>query len=160
MYTSYRVARCATCASSPAYGGTGGTAFADPCRLVAAIKELKVCTVPNGDVVESIRARYKYTDGSIAWTTVRGGTTCSHGHHITLQPGEKISAVFGRANNLVRMLTFLTSTSSEFNQPYRRVFGPYGSTADGEMFAVNSDVVAFFGRSGSALDSLGFFIHG
>ena len=132
-------------------------AFADPCRLVAAIKELKVCS--GATVIQSIRAKYKYTDGSTAWTAVRG-ILCTREHHIILQPGEKISAVFGYEDHLVRMLTFLTSTSSEFNQPYRRVFGPYGSFTTGDLFAVNSDVVAFFGRSGSLLDSIGFFIHG
>ena len=124
---------------------------------MAAIKELKVCS--NGEVIQSIRAKYKYTDESTAWAAVRG-TKCTREHHIILQPGEKISAVFGYADRLVRMLTFLTSTSSEFNQPYRRVFGPYGSLTTGDLFAVNSDIVAFFGRSGALLDSIGFFIHG
>lgn len=32
--------------------------------------------------------------------------------------------MFGYEDHLVRMLTFLTSTSSEFNQPYRRVLAP------------------------------------
>ena len=125
---------------------------------MVAIKELKVCA---SDVdIESVQAKYKYTDGSTAWTEVHG-ETCSNEHHIILKPGEKISAVFGYAPGTVRMLTFITSTSPESiaGEPCRRVFGPFGSAAvaDKELFTVHADVVSLFGKSGNRLHSIGFF---
>ena len=65
--------------------------------------------------------------------------------------GEKIIAIIGHHDSLVRNIVFLTETLSGA----RRVYGPYGGKAN-TMFVVNRNVVAFFGRSGSSIDALGF----
>jgi hypothetical protein len=85
-----------------------------------------------------------YTDGlgPLRGSTVNRDLTPDY--TVSLQPGETISAVFGRTGDLVDAIGFWTSVG--------RQFGPYGGIG-GAPFEFNGPVYAFFGgidRSGNA----------
>ena len=137
------------------YGGRGGRYFQDPCH--PAIKRIDV-----GDKVESgmlryIQVTYKNTQNRDALEPLHGSSTDSVLHRINLAQGEHIIAVVGYhsthyTRGQIHQFGFLTRSASGAKQ----VFGPRGAE-NGNLFEINTDVVSFFGRSGSSIDALGFF---
>ncbi|HYD38656.1 MAG TPA: jacalin-like lectin [Allosphingosinicella sp.] len=127
------------------HGGTGGTAFADPVP-VPGQTFIKQIVIRSGSLIDSISTTYINPDGTTTVATHGGGggqpTT------IVFNPGETITAVTGRSGKFVDSLTILTSD--------RRVFGPFGGTG-GTPFVVNANILGFVGRSGTLIDSIGFF---
>ena len=147
----HRLSR-APCYSTPAYGGFGGAAFADPCSNVAGIVQITLSAY--SDVVKSLRVKYQpFGNGEPFWAPQHGDLVTTQ-HQLYFGEGEHIIAIVGRADSLrLRQIAFLTRTPTG----QRHVFGPYGSTTLGEMFTINANVVSFFGKSGADIDSLGFF---
>ena len=94
-----------------------------------------------------------YSSNSEVWAPQHGNPSSTQ-QYIYFGPGEKIIAVVGRADGLrLRQLAFITRAPNGI----KHVFGPYGSSTVGDMFIINADVISFYGRSGSDIDSLGFF---
>ena len=145
----------APCQSTPAYGGIGGAAFADPCNSsITGITQINI-GVYQDILIQSIQVEYQTNAKTSFWAPKHGGLgAAAELYNITFQPEEQIIAVVGRADDSrLRQIAFLTKAPDGV----RNIFGPYGSTTIGSMFIINANVVSFFGRSGSDIDSLGFF---
>jgi jacalin-like lectin domain-containing protein len=132
------------------FGGGGGTAFQDP-GPVPDLSRITRITVRSGTLIDSIATTYLLPDGS-SQTFSHGGTGGT-ATDIHFNPGEQIIAVVGRSGDLLDNIAFLT----EDPQGVRRTHGPYGGTG-GTQFIVNQDVNGFFGRSGTLIDQIGFFV--
>ena len=110
-------------------------------------------------VIKGIRTQYSLSSGSTHTTPVHG---ISHSHYLynslTLSQGEAITAVVGLtgigtdATSRVRNIAILTELSSGEKKQY----GPFGGTGT-DLFVVHKDIVAFYGRAGNELDSIGFY---
>jgi hypothetical protein len=131
------------------FGGGGGAPFQDP-GPVPELSRILGISVRHGTYVDAISTTYLLPDGS-QQTFSHGGSGGTE-DVISFSPGEHIIAVVGRSGDLLDNIAFLT----EDPRGVRRTYGPYGGPG-GTQFIVNADVNGFFGRSGSLIDSLGFF---
>ncbi|HEX2764951.1 MAG TPA: jacalin-like lectin [Allosphingosinicella sp.] len=131
------------------FGGSGGSAFQDPGPILE-LTRIERITIRSGSYVDSIATTYRLPDGS-AQTFSHGGAGGS-AHDIFFNSDEHIIAVVGRSGVYLDNIAFLT----EDRQGVRRTHGPFGGQG-GAPFIVNANVNGFFGRSGSLIDSLGFF---
>lgn len=131
------------------YGGTGGDQFYDNFSVVG-IKKIEVWY--DTTTIQGIQTTYINTSGTSFLSSLHGRSNKEFTKvTIPFSYGEKIIAIIGHHDNLVRNIVFLTETLSGA----RHVYGPYGGKAN-TMFVVNRNVVAFFGRSGGSIDALGF----
>ena len=138
---------------SQCWGGSGGSAFDDnvpsPNSPIIGIKEI---WIRHGDQVDSLKATYMLADGSTLVSSKHGGSG-GHETYIEFEAREEIIEVKGMTDGeLVDQLTFITKTSSGV----QKVYGPYGITGH-RPFSVQGEIVAFYGRSGIFLDSIGFY---
>jgi hypothetical protein len=136
--------------SAGPFGGPGGGAFQDP-GPVPELSRITRITIRSGSLIDSIATTYLLPDGS-SETFSHGGTGGS-ATDIHFNPGEQIIAVVGRSGTYLDNIAFLT----EDPQGVRRTYGPFGGSG-GTQFIVNRKVNGFFGRSGSLIDQLGFFV--
>ncbi|WP_437973996.1 jacalin-like lectin [Sorangium sp. So ce295] len=129
-------------------GGNGGKAFADNLTETCQLVQVKI---RSGRRIDSIQG---------VWTTPAGSRVTGESHgtgggslqSFTLEPGEYITRIDGRAGSRVDQLKFRTSKG--------RVHGPYGGSGGTPFTISNVQVGGFFGRSGEELDSIGFFTEG
>jgi hypothetical protein len=134
------------------FGGTGGSAFDDITSADAIVVGIKSITVRSGSKVDAIQATYTLSDGSTFNGSTHGGSGGT-AHVINLADDETIISVQGRSGSRIDQLMFTTRNTSGVI----KVYGPYGGTG-GSPFVVNGVVGGFFGRSGSGLDALGFYL--
>jgi hypothetical protein len=132
------------------FGGPGGGAFEDP-GPVPELSRITNITVRSGSLVDAIATTYLLPDGS-SQTFSHGGTGGT-AHQIDFVSGEQIIAVVGRSGTYLDTIAFLTEDPGGT----RRTHGPFGGNG-GAQFIVNRKVNGFFGRSGSLIDQLGFFV--
>lgn len=132
------------------FGGGGGSAFQDPGPVPELSRILRI-SVRHGTYVDAIATTYLLPDGSEQTFSHGGGGGTEEVIHFN--SGERIIAIVGRSGDLLDNIAFLT----EDPQGVRRTYGPYGGPG-GAQFIVNADVNGFFGRSGSLIDQLGFFV--
>ena len=143
------------------YGGTGGDFFHDDhdCT-VTGITKIEIWDTST--VIRGIRTQYSLSSGSTHTTGVHG-TADNVYNSVILSQGETITAIVGltgtgpssdlqRNRDLVRSIVILTELSSGKKQQY----GPFGGTGT-HLFVVYKDIVAFYGRAGSDIDSIGFY---
>jgi hypothetical protein len=138
------------------YGGGGGAAFDDVQSSASPPKAILALAVRSGDYLDQIRASYRLANS--------GGVSPSHGGgggapaSIQLVPNEKIIGIEGRSGDLVDQITFLTAVVyGGGDPPLLRKHGPYGGPG-GNPFTIWGEVVAFHGRSGSLIDSIGCYL--
>lgn len=125
-----------------AVGGTGGGSFDD--------------SVINSPVATIAVHAGSYVDALVV--TYQNGTQMFHGggggqvnNPFTLNSGEFITELIGRAGDYVDQLTIVTN---------QRRFGPFGGSG-GNPFTIQLPpdvwVFAFWGQSGSYMDALGIY---
>ena len=133
---------------TPTYGGTGGTVFGGALPKGAA--RISKLLVRAGDQINALTASYCDSVGGNLQTLTYGGTETSPGtwNEIALAADEYINEVQGRADKVVRQLTFKTTKG--------RTFGPYGPAAGTAFSATGRALIGFFGKCGTAIDQLGF----
>jgi len=127
------------------YGGNGGSEFSDD---LTAVKQILAVSIRHGSRVDSIMSVWSTTTGGQEQSEHHGGTGGSESIFV-LEPGEFINKVIVRHGSEVDSLEFHTSNGKSF--------GPYGGTGGGST-EVDGKVGGFFGRCGSRLDAIGFFI--
>ena len=143
--------------NSPRYGGKGGIPWDDfeecPNSTVEGVHSI---TVYHGDQIDGLQVTYRLADGTLHPARLHGRRSGRFQNSFQLAPGEKIVRVEGKTNNvLVDRLSFVTRSEAGSENTY----GPYGITGD-TAFAVEGDIVGFFGRSGDLLDALGVHYYG
>ena len=145
------------------YGGTGGTFFHDDhdCT-VTGINKIEIWH--SSTDIRGIRTQYSLSSGNTDTTDVHGSSLSDYVYNsLTLSQGETVTAVVGVTGtgpssdpdgslDLVRSIAILTELSSGEKKQY----GPFGGTGT-DLFVVHKDIVAFYGRVGSAIDSIGFY---
>lgn len=138
---------------SPQFGGSGGSAFADPIETnIPPIVNVKRMRIRHGNQVDSIDADYELLGGGIFDGTNHGGSGGSP-TTVNFDQGEVIIALAGKTNNtLVDQFTLTTRKSDGSTATY----GPFGKTGRTD-FRVDGNIVGFFGRAGNLLDALGAF---
>jgi hypothetical protein len=134
---------------TPQYGGTGGQAFSDDLTQVARVTNLG-CNYTPGKGVDAIAFQWLMNDGTTDGAShggqgqVRQFIFDVHGP----EEGEYVDSITVRADSRVRQITFRTN--------HNRTFGPYGADT-GTTYEISvPSVWGAFGRSGSALDAVGF----
>ncbi|MDQ4087504.1 MAG: hypothetical protein M3177_05790 [Pseudomonadota bacterium] len=132
------------------FGGGGGNSFQDP-GPVPDLGRITRIAIRSGTLVEGIATTYVLPDGSTETFSHGGGGGIEH--VIEFAPGEQIVSVEGRSGTFLDSISFHTIDW----QKVHRVHGPFGGTG-GSPFAVQRKVYGFFGRSGSFIDQLGFFV--
>ena len=138
------------------YGGTAGDFFHDDhdCT-VTGITKIEIWHTST--VIRGIRTQYSLSSGSTHTTGVHGTADNVYNSVIPSQ-GETITAIVGltgiglSATSRVRKIAILTELSSGEKKQY----GPFGGTGT-DLFVVHKDIVAFYGRAGNELDSIGFY---
>ena len=143
------------------YGGTGGDFFHDDhdCT-VTGITKIEIWDTST--VIRGIRTQYSLSSGSTHTTGVHG-TADNVYNSVILSQGETITAIVGLTGtgpssdlqgslDLVRSIAILTELSSG----EKRQYGPFGGTGT-DLFVAHKDIVAFYGRAGDAIDSIGFY---
>jgi hypothetical protein len=125
------------------FGGGGGSAFED-----GPASQVRSVIVRSGAYVDSIT--FLYADGS---TKVHGGQGGGPPQRLDLNAGEFLAGVEGAYEPYLMYLFFTTSQG--------RSFGPFGG-GGGNGFMLTPipgyAITSFFGRSGSYVDALGFYI--
>jgi hypothetical protein len=131
---------------SKRYGGGGGKEFSDHdwAKNKGPITNL---IIHWGQYVDSLQVIYGHGGGSQAPKHGGGGGVQQL---ISLEPGEQIITVFGRAANFVDALGFITQRQDGT----MRLHGPYGGNG-GTPFCIVGKVDYFFGRSYAWLDAIG-----
>ena len=130
------------------YGGTGGNSFTetpDNCRA-----EVKRIVIYRKSVIDSIQITYKMSTGQEIEGQKHGG----YGGDrvvidINVDQGERIIAIWGRAETKVDQLGFATN--------HGRIFGPYGGNGGDYFKAERCHLHGIAGKSKTLLDSLGFY---
>ena len=138
---------------SSRFGGSGGSAFADPIEThIPPIIRVSGLTIRHGNQVDSIQATYELLGGGTYSGSKHGGTGGSQSQ-VQFEEGEGITQMNGKTNNvLTDQVTFTTTRKDGTKVTY----GPYGKTGK-TVFEVQGSVIGFFGRSGNLLDALGAF---
>jgi Jacalin-like lectin domain len=129
------------------YGGTGGAAFSDDLTTVA---QLIAVTVKSGGRVDAIQATWRTTDGKQVTGPWHGGEGGNNPRTFVLQEGEFITKVTINSGAKVDRVQFWTNKGAYFDGG--------GSGGGGDPHDVSGSVYGFFGRSGAAVDALGFFV--
>ena len=145
------------CKKTGIYGSTRGTNFVDiptnPCSV-----DITDIWIGHGEILDSIKLKYKYPDGRVQEMSLRGGGGGNKAH-ITVPQGAKVIGMFGTTYNHgfygsgVTQLRILVLDSSQ----NLLIFGPFGlpSFANGDSFAVIGDIKSIFGYSGLFFNGIG-----
>jgi len=130
------------------YGGKGGVIFDG--ALPKGATHISKLSVHAGSQINAITPSYTDPFGTLLLTSTYGGPASNAGTwtDINLDLDEQITEVQGRADTLVRQLTFKTNKG--------KTFGPYGSAMGTAFSITGKPILGFFGRSGAAIDQLGF----
>ena len=153
----HRVSRDFGCFSTTgSYGGGGGDSYQDISTNFCDV-DIRNVYIRSGSIVDAIQIQYRYPDGRLYTAPRRGGGGGDY-HHFSVSSGEKIIGVFGtkgkyRSYTTVSRLYFVKKTRS--GGVY--IYGPYGRSATNYNFVVIGDIKSIYGRSGSLLDSIGFY---
>ncbi|EES18470.1 hypothetical protein BDA96_09G201500 [Sorghum bicolor] len=135
------------------WGGTGGYPWDD--GVYSTIRQI---VIGHGAAIDSIRIEYDLKGRSV-WSETRGGTDGgSETDKVKLDfPDEVLVSVSGHYGSvcgtpvIIRSLTFQSNSST---------YGPFG-TEDGTPFSLpvsSGKIIGFHGRSGSYLNSIGFYL--
>ncbi|CAN6346260.1 unnamed protein product [Urochloa humidicola] len=135
------------------WGGTGGYPWDD--GVYSTIRQI---VITHGAAIDSIRIEYDLKGRSV-WSEMHGGTDGgSETDKVKLDfPDEVLVSVSGHYGSvcgtpvIIRSLTFQSNSSK---------YGPFG-TEDGTPFSLpvsSGKVIGFHGRSGSYLNSIGFYL--
>jgi Jacalin-like lectin domain len=132
------------------YGGTGGGGYDDNAggRSFTGIRSI---TLRYSDVLESIQISYKTTAGNFD-SPVHGGSTANP-ITVYFEEGETIVRLVGRCGTRVDQLAFITKK----NNGQLNMHGPYGGVG-GAPFFIDGNIVAFKGKCGVQLDSIGAYL--
>ncbi|HEX6375119.1 MAG TPA: jacalin-like lectin [Allosphingosinicella sp.] len=142
---------------TPSYGGGGGTPWDDGQALAgtpaAAFKRIAVRT---GTLVDKIETTYQLENGNFS-TLAHGGDGGSPAA-FDLVPQEILIGIQGRSGALVDQISFLTAVVyGGGDPPFLQTRGPYGG-GGGAPFTIWGEIAAFYGRSGSLIDSIGCYL--
>jgi Jacalin-like lectin domain len=125
-----------------AIGGTGGGSFDDG----PISSPLETIGIHAGSYVDALVLTYGNTQ------MIHGGGGGQANNSFTLNNGEFITMLVGRAGDYIDQLQIVTN---------QRSYGPFGGSG-GNPFVIqlppNWGVVKFWGQSGSYLDALGIYI--
>ncbi len=135
--------------SSQLYGGNGGGEFSDT-DWTGRIKRI---LVRSGDRIDKITVWYGLAVGGEEMRE-HGGTGGHDNPEIVLAPDERICGVVVRSGDAVDSLLFVTYRGG--NLATLRRYGPYGGRGGEEHVIFCDNLVAIYGRSGAALDAIGF----
>ncbi|RCV17022.1 hypothetical protein SETIT_3G185500v2 [Setaria italica] len=135
------------------WGGTGGYPWDD--GVYSTIRQI---VITHGAAIDSIRIEYDLKGRSV-WSETHGGTDgSSQADKVKLDfPDEALVSVSGHYGSvcgtpvIIRSLTFQSNSSK---------YGPFG-TEDGTPFSLpvsSGKIIGFHGRSGSYLNSIGFYL--
>ncbi|WVZ99180.1 hypothetical protein U9M48_044513 [Paspalum notatum var. saurae] len=135
------------------WGGTGGYPWDD--GVYSTIRQI---VISHGAAIDSIRIEYDLKGRSV-WSETHGGTDGgSETDKVKLDfPDEVLVSVSGHYGSvcgtpvIIRSLTFQSNSSK---------YGPFG-TEDGTPFSLpvsSGKIIGFHGRSGSYLNSIGFYL--
>lgn len=128
-----------------------GTNFVDiptsPCSV-----DITDIWIGYGEILDSIRLKYKYPGGRVLEMPLRGGIGGNKAH-ITVPQGAKVIGMFGTKYNHgfygtgITQLRILVLDSSQ----KLLIYGPFGSPsfATDDSFAVIGDIKSIFGYSGN-----------
>ena len=133
-----------------AYGGTGGGAFdGTPAPGVTGIMKMAINA---GSQINTINVDWCDPGGWGRQKATFGGSGQYPGtwSEFLLQADEYLTEVSGKADSVVRQLTFKTNKGN--------TFGPYGTAAGTAFSVTGKTIVGFFGRGGWAIDQLGFVV--
>lgn len=131
------------------YGGGGGSAFNFNPSTTDRIHSIAMNT---GRVVDKIIVYYIKPDGSIYTGLNQGGNGGSY-YIQFFQTNEYIKNVSGKSGSKLDRLTIITNKKS-FTYG-----GNGGSSFNISIPPSGFHVLGFFGRSGSKIDNIGFYIH-
>ncbi|KAL6610464.1 hypothetical protein ACP70R_040433 [Stipagrostis hirtigluma subsp. patula] len=135
------------------WGGTGGYPWDD--GVYSTIRQI---VITHGAAVDSIRFEYDLK-GSSVWSETHGGTDAgSETDKVKLDfPDEVLVSVSGYYGSVCGTPVIIRSLTFQSN---RSKYGPFG-TEDGTPFSLpvsSGKIIGFHGRSGSYLNSLGFYL--
>ena len=127
---------------------------------VTGITKIEIWDTSN--IIRGIRTQYSLSSGSTHTTGVHG-TADNVYNSVILSQGETITVIVGLtctgpssdlqgSLDLVRSIAILIELSSGVKKQY----GPFGVTGT-DLFVAHKDIVAFYGRADSAIDSIGFY---
>ena len=135
------------------FGGVGGILFDDFLyNDKFSIKRIKSLWIGHSDKIDYLRAEYVLADESQMISSIHGSEDTSTVDRIELTDEERIFTVgVGMNNGVVQSLTFCIGGNDEI-----RTWGPYG-TDNPKQYRYIEDIIAFFGRSGHLLNSVGFY---
>ena len=163
FFTVYTCRVLCECSSAGPFGGQEGTFFVDiptdPCDV-----EITDIWIRHGAIVDAIRVRYRFPDGSVE-TSPRHGGGGGEPAHIPVPPGGKVIGIIGGTTFFIHNGPTGGTVISQLrvavldNNNVLQIFGPYGTNLnDGSgTFAVLGDIKSFFGYSGQYLDGLGVY---
>ncbi|POZ59936.1 jacalin-like lectin [Chromobacterium alticapitis] len=127
------------------FGGEGGSSFADNLTEVCRLSQINI---RHGSRVDSIQGVWITPSGDQVTGSKHGGDG-GELTSIVLAGNEYIVRVDGRSGSRVDQLSFTTNLGN--------VYGPYGGSGGSAFSLSGTHIGGFFGRSGSELDSVGFF---
>ena len=140
-----------TVMKSTIFGGAGGQEF-DDYALESGIVSIKSISIRSGNQVDSIQVTYRLANGQ-TWTSARHGGGGGELSVLTLGEGDYISKIEGKTNGVLVDQLLITVTRDNGSV---KVFGPFGSTGK-TPFTIEGNIIAFFGRAGNLMDSIGFY---
>ncbi|MTV49013.1 jacalin-like lectin domain protein [Heliobacillus mobilis] len=130
---------------SPLFGGTGGGYFED--NLTEIVQLIKV-DIYSGTYIDSIRYTFKDVYGNTRDIT-HGGGGGSLAANIILAEDEYINFVSIKFGNVIDHLELETNKGRHFYA---------GGTGGGKPVEFSGRISGFYGRAGSLIDAIGFFI--
>lgn len=144
------------------YGGDGGGVFDDN-PATERITGISRIQVRSGALIDKITIVYNLVGGRQE-IKQHGGGGGNDNPEIVLAPDERICGVVLRSGSAVDSLTFIicrehsaTPGSLLANLACLKRYGPYGSGGGQEHVILCPNIGSFFGRSGTALDAIGFY---
>jgi hypothetical protein len=131
-----------------AIGGPGGSSFDD--SFIGDLP-LMAIGIHAGSYIDALVLTYGNANENE--TVIHGGGGGQANNTFTLNSGEFITSIVGRAGDYIDQLQFITNQA--------RSYGPFGGTG-GNNFIIelppNWRLVKFWGMSGSYLDALGIYL--
>lgn len=136
-------------------GGPNGTAFDDYIlfnKTNVTIVGIRSINISHGDQVDALQVTYVLSNGSTHHGPVHGNYT-NPPVTIWLEPEEHLIKLEGKTNSALADQLTITTIGPAYE---RKVYGPFGKTGRTE-FAMEGNILAFHGRSGNLLDSIGVY---
>ena len=121
--------------------------------LNESISRIERILVRSGSRIDKITIVYRLVDGREE-IHVHGGEGGNDNPEIVFADHEDICGVGLRCGSAVDSLMFITCRNGRVDTLKR--YGPYGGRGGEEHAIYCQKVVAFYGRSGAALDAIGF----